>query len=92
MGMLICIWCVVVHEIGIRVFHLVLLKTISDYLCVFWKACFDFVHIIGTVTNYDIIPYQNVILSICTILNVDKEGLPVFRFEYIIVFFFFGFI
>ncbi|MED6198219.1 hypothetical protein PIB30_064049 [Stylosanthes scabra] len=42
-------------------------------------ACFDFVHILGTVTNYDIIPYHNLILSICTILNVDKEGLPVFR-------------
>uniref|UniRef100_A0A0R0I0C7 Serine/threonine-protein kinase ATR n=1 Tax=Glycine max TaxID=3847 RepID=A0A0R0I0C7_SOYBN len=42
-------------------------------------ACFDFVHIIGTVTNYDVIPYQNLILSIATILNLDKEGLPVFR-------------
>ncbi|XP_015941840.1 serine/threonine-protein kinase ATR [Arachis duranensis] len=42
-------------------------------------ACFDLVHILGTVTNYDIIPYYNLILSICTILNVDKEGLPVFR-------------
>ncbi|KAK7390797.1 hypothetical protein VNO78_18880 [Psophocarpus tetragonolobus] len=42
-------------------------------------ACFDFVHIIRTVTNYDVIPYQNLILSITTILNFDKEGLPVFR-------------
>ncbi|MED6179822.1 hypothetical protein PIB30_004466 [Stylosanthes scabra] len=42
-------------------------------------ACFDFVHILGTVTHYDIIPYHNLILSICIILNVDKEGLPVFR-------------
>ncbi|BAT93667.1 hypothetical protein VIGAN_08019000 [Vigna angularis var. angularis] len=42
-------------------------------------ACFDFVHTIGTVTNYDLIPYQNLILSITTILSVDKEGLPVFR-------------
>ncbi|XP_068493011.1 serine/threonine-protein kinase ATR isoform X2 [Phaseolus vulgaris] len=42
-------------------------------------ACFDFVHIIGTVTNYDVIPYQNLILSITTILGMDKEGLPVFR-------------
>ncbi|XP_020211373.1 serine/threonine-protein kinase ATR isoform X2 [Cajanus cajan] len=42
-------------------------------------ACFDFVHIIGTVTNYDVIPYQNLILSIVTVLNLDKEGLPVFR-------------
>ncbi|XP_027934179.1 serine/threonine-protein kinase ATR isoform X2 [Vigna unguiculata] len=42
-------------------------------------ACFDFVHTIGTVTNYDLIPYQNLILSITTILSIDKEGLPVFR-------------
>ncbi|XP_061337449.1 serine/threonine-protein kinase ATR [Gastrolobium bilobum] len=42
-------------------------------------ACFDFVHIIATVTNYDIIPYQNLIRSISTILNFHKEGLPVFR-------------
>ncbi|XP_027365272.1 serine/threonine-protein kinase ATR [Abrus precatorius] len=42
-------------------------------------ACFDFVHIIGTVTNYDVIPYRNLIMSIATILNLDKEGLPVFR-------------
>ncbi|CAJ1977648.1 unnamed protein product [Sphenostylis stenocarpa] len=42
-------------------------------------ACFDFVHIIGTVTNYDVIPYQNLVLSIATILSMDKEGLPVFR-------------
>jgi len=47
-----------------------------------WKACFDFVHIIGTVTNYDVIPYQNLILSITTILGMDKEGLPVFRFGF----------
>lgn len=45
------------------------------------KACFDFVHIISTVVNYDIIPYQNLIRSIATILSLDKEGLPVFRFE-----------
>ncbi|KAI4350245.1 hypothetical protein L6164_004717 [Bauhinia variegata] len=42
-------------------------------------ACFDFVRIIGTVTNYDIIPYENLIQSISTILSEDKEGLPVFR-------------
>lgn len=47
-----------------------------------WKACFDFVHTIGTVTNYDLIPYQNLILSITTILSIDKEGLPVFRFGF----------
>ncbi|KAK7280606.1 hypothetical protein RJT34_25671 [Clitoria ternatea] len=42
-------------------------------------ACFDFVHIIGTVTEYHVIPYQNLIMSIVTILNLDMEGLPVFR-------------
>ncbi|XP_054777127.1 serine/threonine-protein kinase ATR [Prosopis cineraria] len=42
-------------------------------------ACFDFVGIIVTVTTYHIIPYENFIQSILTILSVDKEGLPVFR-------------
>ncbi|KAK7343322.1 hypothetical protein VNO77_11979 [Canavalia gladiata] len=42
-------------------------------------ACFDFVHIIETVTGYDVIPYQNLILSITTILTLDKEGLPAIR-------------
>uniref|UniRef100_A0A2N9HIL2 Serine/threonine-protein kinase ATR n=1 Tax=Fagus sylvatica TaxID=28930 RepID=A0A2N9HIL2_FAGSY len=44
-----------------------------------WKACFDFARIIGSVINYDIIPHQNLIQSITTILSEDKEGLPVFR-------------
>ncbi|AES62926.2 Serine/Threonine-kinase ATR-like protein [Medicago truncatula] len=42
-------------------------------------ACFGFVHIIATVTSYELIPYQNLIRSIVTILNLDKEGLPSFR-------------
>nr|XP_048336390.1 serine/threonine-protein kinase ATR-like isoform X3 [Ziziphus jujuba var. spinosa] len=42
-------------------------------------ACFDFVCIIGSVVNFDILPHQNIIQSMCVILNEDKEGLPVFR-------------
>ncbi|GAU18055.1 hypothetical protein TSUD_51660, partial [Trifolium subterraneum] len=42
-------------------------------------ACFDFVHIIATVTDYELIPHQNLIRLIVTILNLDKEGLPCFR-------------
>ncbi|WJX88949.1 non-specific serine/threonine protein kinase [Trifolium repens] len=42
-------------------------------------ACFDFVHIIATVTDYELIPHQNLIRSIVTILNLDKEELPCFR-------------
>ncbi|CAK8574214.1 unnamed protein product [Lathyrus sativus] len=42
-------------------------------------ACFDFVHVIATVTNYDIIPYESIIRSIIIILDLDKEGLPFFR-------------
>lgn len=54
----------------------------------FSKACFDFVHIVATVTNYDIIPYQNLIRSMVIILNLDKEGLPFFRFGYVCFFLF----
>lgn len=54
----------------------------------FLKACFDFVHIIATVTTYDLIPYQNLIRSIVTILNLDKEGLSCFL---LVVCFFNGF-
>ncbi|KAJ7967115.1 serine/threonine-protein kinase ATR [Quillaja saponaria] len=42
-------------------------------------ACFDFARITASATNYDIIPYENLIQSISTILSLDKEGLPVFR-------------
>ncbi|XP_062175775.1 serine/threonine-protein kinase ATR isoform X2 [Alnus glutinosa] len=42
-------------------------------------ACFDFARIIGSVINYDILSHQNLIQSVSTILNEDKEGLPVFR-------------
>ncbi|KAL5856184.1 hypothetical protein ACOSQ3_006018 [Xanthoceras sorbifolium] len=42
-------------------------------------ACFDFAHIIGSVISFDIIPHENLILSICTIMSEDTEGLPVFR-------------
>ncbi|RDY02662.1 Serine/threonine-protein kinase ATR, partial [Mucuna pruriens] len=63
--------------------HASFISSVCSLLCYgdadLHMACFDFVHIIGTVTNYDVIPYQNLILSIATILNLDKEGLPVFR-------------
>ncbi|XP_058002257.1 serine/threonine-protein kinase ATR isoform X1 [Hevea brasiliensis] len=42
-------------------------------------ACFDFARIIGSVIDSDIIPHQNIIESIATILSEDKEGLPIFR-------------
>ncbi|XP_007041728.2 PREDICTED: serine/threonine-protein kinase ATR isoform X1 [Theobroma cacao] len=42
-------------------------------------ACFDFARIIGSAMSYDIVPYENLIQSISTILSEDKEGLPVFR-------------
>ncbi|KAJ0089366.1 hypothetical protein Patl1_32855 [Pistacia atlantica] len=42
-------------------------------------ACFDFVRIMISVISYDIIPHENLILSISTILSEDKEGLPIFR-------------
>ncbi|EXB24045.1 Serine/threonine-protein kinase ATR [Morus notabilis] len=42
-------------------------------------ACFDFASIIASAVNFDIVPHQNMILSISTILTEDKEGLPVFR-------------
>ncbi|KAK3198692.1 hypothetical protein Dsin_022107 [Dipteronia sinensis] len=44
-----------------------------------WMACFDFAHIMGSVISFDIIPHENLIQSICTILSKDKEGLPVIR-------------
>lgn len=47
---------------------------------ILWKACFDFARIMGSVINYDILSHQNLIQSISTILNEDKEGLPVFRY------------
>ncbi|KAJ0077184.1 hypothetical protein Patl1_35864 [Pistacia atlantica] len=42
-------------------------------------ACFDFVRIMISVISYDVIPHENLILSISTILSEDKEGLPIFR-------------
>ncbi|KAE8671371.1 Serine/threonine-protein kinase ATR [Hibiscus syriacus] len=42
-------------------------------------ACFDFARVIGSVMSYDIVPHENLIHSMCTILGEDKEGLPVFR-------------
>ncbi|KAL5561258.1 hypothetical protein UlMin_031005 [Ulmus minor] len=41
-------------------------------------ACFDFVCIITSAVNFDLIPHQNMIQSISTILS-EEEGLPVFR-------------
>lgn len=42
-------------------------------------ACFDFARIIGSVLNYDVLSHRKLIQSISTILNEDKDGLPVFR-------------
>ncbi|KAI7737858.1 hypothetical protein M8C21_021330 [Ambrosia artemisiifolia] len=45
-------------------------------------ACFDLVRILGAVLNddmIDIIPSENMILSISTILSEEEDGLPVFR-------------
>ncbi|XVF00830.1 hypothetical protein REPUB_Repub04eG0035900 [Reevesia pubescens] len=42
-------------------------------------ACFDFARVAGSVMSYDMVPHENLIQSISTILSEDKEGLPVFR-------------
>ncbi|KAK1414808.1 hypothetical protein QVD17_30567 [Tagetes erecta] len=42
-------------------------------------ACFDLVRILGAVLSDDIIPSENMILSISTILSEAEDGLPVFR-------------
>ncbi|KAL9254687.1 Serine/threonine-protein kinase ATR-like protein [Drosera capensis] len=42
-------------------------------------ACFDFVHVAGTVMNYDIIPSEKLLLSMCTILNEDDDRNPAVR-------------
>ncbi|KAI3710823.1 hypothetical protein L2E82_40617 [Cichorium intybus] len=42
-------------------------------------ACFDLVRILGAVVNDEIIPSENMILSISTILSEAEDGLPVFR-------------
>ncbi|KAM6558479.1 hypothetical protein CsatA_027718 [Cannabis sativa] len=42
-------------------------------------ACFDLASIIASAVNFDILPHQNIIQSISTILSEDKEGLPVYR-------------
>ncbi|KAI3815576.1 hypothetical protein L1987_15248 [Smallanthus sonchifolius] len=42
-------------------------------------ACFDLVRILGAVLSDDIIPSENMILSISIILNEVEDGLPVFR-------------
>ncbi|KAI3718255.1 hypothetical protein L6452_19118 [Arctium lappa] len=42
-------------------------------------ACFDLVRILGAVVNDDIIPSENLILSISTILSEAEDGRPVFR-------------
>lgn len=47
---------------------------------IFFKACFDFARIIGSVIDGDIVPHQKLIESIAAILSEDKEGLPVFRY------------
>lgn len=43
------------------------------------KACFDLVRILGAVVNDEIIPSENMILSISTILSEAEDGLSVFR-------------
>lgn len=78
--------CVLVREIWNWVFLLHFTLIIVWLFVSLWKACFDFVHIIGMVTNYDAIPCQNSILSIATILNLDKGG---FLFSGLIMFAFF---
>ncbi|XP_022748509.1 serine/threonine-protein kinase ATR-like isoform X3 [Durio zibethinus] len=42
-------------------------------------ACFDFARVIGSAMSFDIVPHENLIQSITSILSEDKEGLPVFR-------------
>nr|KAJ0216324.1 hypothetical protein LSAT_V11C300104440 [Lactuca sativa] len=42
-------------------------------------ACFDLVRILGAVVNDEIIPSENMILSISTILSEAEDGLSVFR-------------
>ncbi|KAL2937004.1 Serine/threonine-protein kinase ATR [Bienertia sinuspersici] len=42
-------------------------------------ACFDFARVAGTTMNYEIVPYEKLILSIVIILSEVDENLPVFR-------------
>ncbi|GAB2267814.1 hypothetical protein Dimus_002790 [Dionaea muscipula] len=42
-------------------------------------ACFDFARIIGTVMNYDIVPCEQLVLSISTILNDGDNRSPTIR-------------
>ncbi|PWA62876.1 ataxia telangiectasia-mutated and RAD3-related protein [Artemisia annua] len=42
-------------------------------------ACFDLVRILGAVVSDDMIPSENMILSISTILSEVEDGYPVFR-------------
>ncbi|KAF5745781.1 serine/threonine-protein kinase ATR isoform X1 [Tripterygium wilfordii] len=42
-------------------------------------ACFDFARIVQSVINYDIVPCENLIQSVCTILSENKDGFPVLR-------------
>ncbi|KAM1987180.1 hypothetical protein ACFX15_034478 [Malus domestica] len=42
-------------------------------------ACFEFARVVGSGINYDILPHQNIIQSISTILREDEEGFPVLR-------------
>ncbi|XVE48802.1 hypothetical protein DITRI_Ditri01bG0031900 [Diplodiscus trichospermus] len=42
-------------------------------------ACLDFARVVGSAMSYDIVPHENLIQSISTILSEDQEGLPVFR-------------
>lgn len=92
MEMLICIWWVIcifsnellecnfyifAHLVCSHAFYYPLVTVLTIYIL--WKACFDFARVIGSAMSYDIVPHENLIQSISTILSEDKEGLPVFR-------------
>ncbi|MFS7936514.1 putative non-specific serine/threonine protein kinase [Helianthus anomalus] len=43
-------------------------------------ACFDLVRILGAILSNDIIPSENMIMLISTVLSEVEDGLPVFRY------------
>lgn len=47
--------------------------------CNFLKACFDFACICGSATCYDVVPHENVIRSILTVLGEDEDQTFAFR-------------
>lgn len=48
----------------------------------FMKACFDFARLIGAGKNNDIVPIENLIRSMITILSEAVEGVSVFRYSH----------